>query len=55
MVLWLQNSSFFPFLVHLSPSGVTRILSENGKAGKGFIAFNQFVQMTNSSVIKLFR
>lgn len=45
---------FFPFIAHLTPAKVPRILPENSKPGKRVIPFNQLVQLSNSRLIQVF-
>lgn len=55
MVQRLQDSPLLPFVDHLAPAKVTRILPEDREPGKGIITLSQFVQVSNSCIIKLFR
>ena len=52
---WLQDGPFFPFVDHLAPAKVTRILPENREPGKRIITLNQLIQPGNCRVIKPLR
>ncbi len=52
---WLQDGPFFPFVDHLTPAKVARILPEDSEPGKRIITLNQLVQLGNCRVIKPLR